>query len=509
MKKLYKDTRILDQACREKYFLSEDLMMENAAAALESAVMAHIFNPSNFYLNRAHCLILCGSGNNGGDGYALARRLIQKNIAVTICDFGQPKTEIAQLQKQRADSLAVSYVSFYELDEFIEEKSLDLRVAVDCVFGSGFHGQLPAEVKIVFDRINSNTDLYKIACDIPSGLYFNADETVTMGALKLDLFKDRAKDVCGKITLANLGVAQNNFENAAQSQPDAWLLEESDMTLPIRKKENVNKGSFGHLALICGEKRGAANIAGLAALNFGAGLVTLVSSSEVFFEDSKSGGKYSEDSIDYELMTSDTFPANTSALVFGMGLGRNNKQGFTKAVDYLEQNANLNCLIDADAFYYDEIKTLLDKRCSQSSENKCITILTPHPKEFSVLLEKCGMGSFTVEEVVENRFELVKKFCDYYKNVVLILKGANVLIGNYSYDKSAVQIYINSFGTTALSKAGSGDVLCGLAGALLAQKRGALDSAVSASLAHALASRKVKNNFALTPRSLIENITQL
>ena len=119
------------------------------------------------------------------------------------------------------------------------------------------------------------------------------------------------------------------------------------------------------------------------------------------------------------------------------------------------------------------------------------------------------MGSFTVEEVVENRFELVKKFCDYYKNVVLILKGANVLIGNYSYDKSSVQIYINSFGTAALSKAGSGDVLCGLAGALLAQKRGALDSAVSASLAHALASRKVKNNFALTPRSLIENITQL
>ncbi len=509
MQKIFKDTRILDKACCQKYFLTEDIMMENAAAALEEAVMAHIFSASNVYLNRAHCLILCGSGNNGGDGFALARRLIQKNIAVTICEFAQPKTQMAELQKKRALSLGVNLISFYELDTFIEEKSIDLRVIVDCVFGSGFHGQLPSEVKIVFDTINSNRDVFKIACDIPSGLYFSADQTVTMGALKSDLFKDRAKDVCGKITLASLGIAQNNFENSADILPCAFLLEKSDMNLPFRKKENVNKGSFGHLALVAGEKTGASIIAGLSALRFGAGLASLVTfEEEGNSKDDFSFSKISLDFSSYELMVSKKIPSNTSALVFGMGMGRENKKAFLQTTAFLEENPDVPCLVDADAFYFDEIKKFLDKRCSASSK-KAQTILTPHPKEFSVLLNKCGLGNFSTQEVVENRLELVLKFCQLYQNAVLILKGANVLIAAFDHEKKSVQIYVNTFGSAALAKAGSGDVLSGLAGALLAQKRNALDAAVNASLAHALASQKIKNNFSLTPQSLMQAISEL
>lgn len=490
MQKIYDDTRILDKACRENYFLSEELMMENAAAALEKAVMEHIYNPAGFYLNRSHCLILCGTGNNGGDGYALGRRLVQKSIAITICEFGEPKTEIALLQKKRAQSLGISFISFYELDQFIEEQSVDLRVIVDCVFGSGFHGQLPAEVKVVFDILNTNRDAYKISCDIPSGNYFCADETITMGALKKELFSDKAKDLCGKITVASLGVSRNNFENALTPQgtlqPVSYLLDKSDMDLPFRNKQNVNKGSFGHTAIVAGEKPGAACMAGLASLKFGAGLATLVSPSEI-------------SAAPFELMCSKEFPQATSAVVFGMGLGRENKTLFDSTVEYLKQHSELPCVIDADAFYFDDIKDFLQTR-------QAPTILTPHPKEFTILLEKCGMGTFTVEQAIEQRLELSKKFCETFKEVTLVLKGANVLISTFARDKNSVLTYINSFGTQALAKAGSGDVLSGMCGALLAQKQNALQAAVNASLAHAIASTQIKNNFALTPSVLLREL---
>lgn len=496
MQKIFFDTRVNDSLCREKFALTEELMMENAAAALQEQVMEHVFNPAGFYLNRPSVLILCGKGNNGADGYALARRLMSKKIAVTVLDFEEPKTEMAKLQKKRAEIMGVGFINLMELDDFVERQSVDLRVVVDCIFGSGFHGDLPYEVEAVLEVVNGLTDAYRIACDVPSGMAFKAHTTVTMGALKISLFEEKAKDMCGQIVVADLGVARTNFENISSVEPCAFLLEKTEMELPVRNRQNVNKGSFGHVAVVYGEKKGAGIIAGSAALRFGAGLVTLVG-------DVDSCGSSCGDSLmEWELMYSSAFPENCTAVAFGMGLGRENKAAFDKTASYVLER-KLPCVVDADSFYISGIEEFLEKRKDQ------FTVVTPHPKEFAQLLKVCGLGEYSVEQVVQERFELARKFCQAYPGTVLVLKGANVLICVQKPGEAQPKVYFNTYGTSALSKGGSGDVLAGMIAALLAQKQQPLQAAVNASLAHTEAALVSSNSFSLTPSLLLRGIEQL
>ncbi len=554
MEQVFSDTRALDKIARKAFNLSEDIMMENAAAALEKECF---FEQEKNYINRPAALILAGSGNNGADGYALARRLQSHELSVTVCQVLEPKSQMCIIQAERTKKTGVQFIDIYSLDSYIEEKSFDLKIICDCIFGSGFHGTLPPEAAAAIQEVNKIDSARKIACDIPSGLKFNADITVTMGALKTCLFGDEAKDICGKIIVADLGISRAVFEGAGtviQSadmkaaeyteeagcskefgclqeagcsealSPEAYLLNESDLILPTRKLNCVHKGTFGHVAVIAGEKNGAALIAGTAALNFGCGLVSVVASQK----DAPAQNHFQNNfcsSIPPELMSADSIPENANTLILGPGLGRNTEQGI-QFINFLLQNPNVSAVLDADIFYYKEITELLknasdnsDKISSRNSGGsiKQKLILTPHPKEFSSLLEICGLGKYSVQEIVSNRIELVKKFCEAFPNTTLILKGANVLIASKmlqnnqriaeSRFQTGTQIFINQFGTNALSKAGSGDVLSGLCAALLAQNQEPLRAAINASLCHALASRKIKNNFALTPFKLIEQIS--
>ena len=151
-------------------------------------------------------------------------------------------------------------------------------------------------------------------------------------------------------------------------------------------------------------------------------------------------------------------------------------------------------VIDADLFYKKEIVSVLNKRDK--------VVLTPHPKEFASFLKLLGMGDFSVEEIQKRRFFFAKKFSEAYPNSVLLLKGANTII---AYKK---RLYINSFGTPALSKGGSGDILAGMIGALLAQGYHPLKSAITASLAHSFAG-DVAPNYSLTPLKIVENLSKL
>jgi hydroxyethylthiazole kinase-like uncharacterized protein yjeF len=149
-------------------------------------------------------------------------------------------------------------------------------------------------------------------------------------------------------------------------------------------------------------------------------------------------------------------------------------------------------VIDADMFYKKEIINCLDKK----------VVLTPHPKEFSSLLKILNLGEYSVSEIQANRFELALKFSEIYPNVVLLLKGVNTII---AYKK---QLYINPFGSPALSKGGSGDVLAGMIGSLISQGYHPLKATITASLAHAFAG-DIEPNYNLTPMKLIENLGRL
>ncbi|MDR0468316.1 MAG: NAD(P)H-hydrate dehydratase [Campylobacteraceae bacterium] len=425
------------------------MMVENAAFGMASYIREH-------QKEGLKVLILCGSGNNAADGYALAR-LLQCSYRVDIFELYPPKSELAKLQHKRAKSLNINFV-----DEIV-----DADIIVDALFGSGQKKEIDDRLKKLLLQVNS-IKAFKIACDIPTGIFyefgFKADVTLTMGALKEVLFEDFAKDLVGDIKCCNLGLKREFFE----IKSDTFLLEEEDLKLPIRKDKNSNKGDFGYLSVIKGEQVGASTISALAGYSFGAGLVSLV-------------GDVSEKCSPL-IMQNRILSPKTTAIIGGMGLG-NVK---IKKEDFF----CLPCVIDADLLYDEVIKEIVEK-----NEN---VVLTPHPKEFASLLDMFKVGSFSTNEIQQNRFELARKFSLACK-AVLVLKGANTIIA-----KNGV-LYVCNLGNSSLAKGGSGDVLAGFIGGLLAQNRDTLDASINAVLAHALISKKFKaNNYSLTPYDLIE-----
>ena len=464
MQKLFDEVNSLDKRCYEKFLLSEDLLMEHAASNMALYI-------SEKYSSFESILIVCGSGNNGADGIALAR-LLHTKFDVKLYLASNPKSSMAQLQLQRARTLDIKIV-----DELFEAD-----IIVDCLFGTGLNKPLDEKSINLLNTLNSyNTfSTFKLACDIPSGINnlgqiqnvaFEADVTITMGALKTSLFSDVAKDYVGEIVVVDLGVQRENYE----IESNKFLLDESDMKLPFRNKKNAHKGTYGHLNVVAGCKKGAGIIAANAAFGFGAGLVSVVCHENL--------------DLPYHIMQTHFISENCTAIAIGMGLGKYETDEIRKIL-----NKKVPKIIDADLFY--------DKLICEVLEQD--VVLTPHPKEFVSLLKLCDIADISVEELQNNRFLYVERFCQKYPNVVLLLKGANVIIS------SNEKLYVNSFGSAVLSKGGSGDVLSGLIGSLLAQGYKSLDATITASLAHSIASKNYsKNNYSLTPLDLIEEIKKL
>lgn len=494
MRKLFLDTRRLDERCRETFGLSEEAMMENAARALEDAVRANCAPCSKIF-------VLTGAGNNGADGFALARR-IQGDFQAEAIQCAPPSSRLCVLQAERA---RLRGVEFREAKDFDSRDSLfqafdGSAAIIDCVFGSGFHGDISDEGALRVLRAANDFDsngCVKISCDVPSGLRndgsaardsFAAAVTVTMGALKLCLFSDEAKDLAGKIVCANLGVSRGSFESLAQDEDKFFLLERSDLRLPIRARNMAHKGSFGHAYVAVGEKTGAAALAARACLSFGAGLVALA------------GEKAASCAVSFpEIVAAKALDEKASAVAFGMGLGTEDASA-KYYFDWLSSRPEIPCVIDADALRSPRLGNFLALRAKGC-------VLTPHPKEFSALLSTCALGEFSAQECVSMRAALVEKFCRKFEGCVLLAKGASSAIGFCADGK--FRLFVNPLGTPALAKAGSGDVLSGMVCALLAQGFSPLDSAIHASMAHAMAGRAFKNNFALTPLALIDAVTRL
>jgi len=464
MQRLFDDINFLDSRCYEQLKLSEELLMEHAAYAIFRFI-------SNKFSKDSSVLIVCGSGNNGADGITLAR-LLQNDFNIKLYIDSSPKSSLAKLQLERA----------YAVNVVMVDEIVDSDVIVDALFGSGLNRELKEPHLKLIQKLNSLNG-EKIACDIPSGLMqdgtlsssvFNADTTITMGALKKSLYSDMAKDLTGDIIVANLGISRTIYETNSN-----WnLLDLDDLKLPHRTAKNSHKGTYGHLALLSGEKDGASIISASSALNFGAGLTTLIMHENI--------------QVPYEIMKSNTLPKSSSVICAGMGLGNSFDSNDLQSMLI---DSNLPLVIDADLFYNPIIIELIKKKS---------IVITPHPKEFVSLLKYVDIADIDVEELQNSRFKYAEMFSSLYPDTVLLLKGANQIIAYKN------MFYINPHGTNKLSKGGSGDVLSGMIGALLAQGYSPLDAAINASLAHTSAANRVKkNSYALTPSDLIEEIACL
>lgn len=462
MQNLYYEVDSLDKRCYEAFHLSEDLLMEHAADGMADYIKEQ-------YKSARSILIVCGSGNNGADGITLAR-LLHRFFHVRLYLHKGPDTEIGKRQLQRAHAIGIEPLD--SLD--------DADIIVDALFGSGLNKELDQESSALLEQLNLFTGI-KLACDMPSGLNkeghlykhaFIADVTLSMGALKRGLFSDKAKENVGEIRQLDLGVHRDIYE----TQTHWKLLEQSDLIPPLRDKKNTHKGSFGHLSILHGSKEGAAVISALSALRYGAGLVTLVGDTIT--------------ALPYALMQDDVLPENTTAIACGMGLGKNfQRDRLSKVFAY-----EIPLVLDADIFYHSIFYDLLHRNI----------IITPHPKEFVHILKTCGLADISVQELQNDRFNYAELFSKTYPNIVLLLKGANTIIAHNN------SFYINPLGTSALAKGGSGDVLSGVCGALLAQGYTPLQAAIQASLAQTLSAKTVtKNSYALLPEDIIEGLCHL
>ena len=549
MKKIFFSTEELDARSSAKFGLGEQILMENAAGRIEGEIRKRLKKGSRI-------LALCGGGNNGADALAALRKLSGDFNCTALCVF-QNRSATSKFQADAARAAGVKFIGiasakddcehaggasgkdicthesasgsylkdagaseprgereslsdadisgsgdklrakftsakfetaedgsdFGKLGNECGNPSGDLHdeiTSADCIidgiFGSGLNKPISSEICEILSLANSAKSL-KIAVDIPSGIdksgrilggAFCADLTIAMGALKLALFSDGAKDYVGRIKVANLGISRSNFERGSEY----FLLQKSDLKLPLRRKQNTNKGDFGHTYVVSGQMSGAAQMAALAAHAIGSGLVSVVSDEPL--------------NLSPILMQKSSFDA-ARVVVCGCGLGE-------RKVD-LAALRDKSCVIDADLCYKREILSLLNANSN--------LILTPHPKEFCSLLKIAGIADISVSELQERRFELAQAWSDKFSGV-LVLKGANTLIAQ------AGIIYVCDKGSAALAKGGSGDVLAGLIGGLLAQNYSPLQASICGVLAHALAARAfAKNSYALNPLDLIEEVKWL
>lgn len=502
MKRVFINPAEIEKNIKEQYSVPQYLMMEHAALFMSDFVKD--FCQNNCYSkDLPKILVLCGKGNNGADGYALARLLQTGSYSqikylyfdITVVSTLPPESEECKTQfnlLSNSTKKTPTSVTIQTLPEFLESQSSqnnNFDIIVDCIYGTGFHGNLPSEIISVFDKLNTNKAL-KIACDIPSGLYFNTDYTITMGEHKLSLFSDKAKSVCGKLLLAPLGLPDSCFENQPDSENNIFLIESEDQKLPTRKKRNAHKGNYGHTVVFAGEKPGAGIIAATAALNFGSGLTTLIKTEKSNLDQFK---------ISPELMISSlqnkasVVPAKTTSILAGPGLGE-----LTDSIISAITECKVPTVLDADALSSTKITELLENLKDRP------VILTPHLAELTRILKQITNTDWNIKELSDDssvRIKAGKTICEKYPNVTVIMKSANTFITDKDFT------YIINDGCQSLAKGGSGDVLAGMTAALLAQGYSSADAAITACEHHALIAKIFgEEAYNLSPEKLIEKL---
>ena len=440
------EMRKIDAISIEQFNIPGIVLMENAASACTREIMGY----DSF-------VIVVGKGNNGGDGLAISRQLINlgKKVEVYLV-FEDEFSGDAKINREILRSMNITVNSCTNTDKFISDiKTSDC--VVDAIFGTGIKGGVTGCAKDVIEIINEYSK-YTLSVDVPSGINsdtgaastpcINADKTVTFAAYKRGMLLYPAADFTGEVVVADIQIPQMAFETLGikvNTTDEAFVKK----TLPKRKK-NSHKGDYGKILVIGGKvgMGGAVLLSSLAALKMGAGLVTACIPDDL-------AGYIGE--LPYEVMTMPMdfkknadkiadMVNNYDVVLFGNGIGREDYV-FTlleKILDKIE----VPVVIDADGLF------ALSKFPEKITGKKAV--LTPHSMEMARLF------GVDVETVEKNRFELSKEFSEKY-NVTLVLKGNHSIITAPDGRQN-----VNMTGNSGMATAGSGDVLAGITAALLA-----------------------------------------
>ena len=455
-------------------------LMENAATQLSAQLLAA-------YPSASKVAAVCGPGNNGGDGLAAARLLAKRGIAVSVLTLGDPgayKGDAAE-NARRAREAGLDLVPLAERSagRALGRALAGADAVIDALFGTGLTRALTGGAARAVSAINSSGRPV-ISADLPSGLSADtgdllgpavaASRTVAFAAYKRSHLFWPARGLCGRVVVADIGIparllgaGRADLHAASPSDLRAWL--------PPREGDS-HKGDFGRLAIVAGSrgKAGAAVLTARGALRCGAGLVTVFCPASiepviVSALPEAMTRPMPEEAGALAVETAEAFLSEAKsfdAIAIGPGLGT--APSTVAAVERLLR-ANLPAVCDADAL------NAFAGRPRALARRRAATVLTPHPGEAGRLL---GMKASRVQE---DRIAAVRALSRATKAVVL-LKGASTLVASASGP-----IAVNPTGSPLMATAGSGDVLTGAAGALLAQGLDPERAAIAAAYLHGLA----------------------
>ena len=450
-------SRLVDREAINSLQLAEGGLMERAGAAAYGVICRRW--PGISTLN-----VVCGPGNNGGDGYIVARLAHEAGIKVRVCQVVSPKTDDAQraLEQLNLRGVTVEPANIETIGE--------AELVVDAVLGTGLSRRPSGVFKTAIQAINASGRPV-LALDCPSGLDMDtgwtggvavqATVTVAFICLKGGLLTGRAPDLTGDIVVECLEVPAAVLTNV---EPMACCISARIVQerLPARRR-TMHKGEEGHLVVIGGDvsMAGAAQLAGTAALRTGAGLVTIATRRSNMDAIGRSQPELMCHPVEDQLSL-ETVLAGKTAVVVGPGLGQS-QWGVEMLSGVLA--SGLPGVVDADAL------NLLAQAPRQTGQ----MILTPHPGEASRLL------STDIEAIQSQRFVSATKIRSQYDGIC-VLKGAGTLVAT-----EGGNLWLCREGNPGMATAGMGDVLAGVIGALLCQGLVPGDAAIAGVWLHSRA----------------------
>jgi NAD(P)H-hydrate epimerase len=442
------------------------VLMENAGRQVVAAIEAAFESALDGRVS-----VLCGPGNNGGDGFVVARTLLQRGVDVLVFVIGS----LAGVRGDARTNLDILGRLGVTVVEIADEQSWELHFSeiskcsliVDAIFGTGLRSPLAGMLETVVADVNAS-EIPIVAIDVPSGVSsdtphligdcVDASMTVTLAAPKLPLVLPPAEAYAGDVVIADIGIPQAVIEGIEGPHLEL-LTPERIRELVEPRPADAHKGDFGRVTLVAGSrgKTGAAHLAGIAALRSGAGLVTIATpgsclpivasmTPELMTEPlaEAAGGTIAAAALDRVL------ELDHDVIGCGPGLGRT--ADVAEFVRGLIARATVPLVLDADA-----ITVLAGDPEPLAGSGERAVIITPHPGEMARLI-----GS-TVEHVQHDRIQVAADFATAH-HVYVVLKGHRTIIAT-----PEGRVFINPTGNSGMATGGTGDVLTGMVAAWLAQ----------------------------------------
>lgn len=527
-----KQMRMLEEYAMQKLEIPPIVLMERASCAVAKCILEKWNNQKEKKTSKTkgRILVLCGNGNNGADGYALARILYEAGCRVTTLDClgNKRRSELNQFQRKILEKLsqetdAIKMFSFSLNENGTTFLKHEYDVIVDAILGIGVNRPLSDELISLVTWANEQTGL-KVALDQPTGIdtdtgsllgaAFKADITVTFGAKKVGQLLKEGKLSCGIVLVDTCAMYYANDCDILQYPPvslegemSQFELEHADLGLFLSRNPLGNKGSFGKIGIIAGSREigGAAILCTRAAFAAGAGYIKLLT-----HENNRIPVLERVPEVVLSVFTDEGKADLTSlfsfskVIVIGPGIGTQwqAKQRFMELLSLYERLSEKErrkkpLVVDADAL------NMLsdDDDLSQSLFSLGLTvIMTPHLLEFSRLCKK------TLSKITANRVQIAREYAMRHQ-VILVLKDAQTIIAS-----PLGQVCINTTGNDGMAVAGSGDTLCGILASLLGLQKDPFLSACAGVYIHGAAGDiacKKKGAHGMLPSDLIDAMKEV